>query len=224
MRKCIIYGATSQMERLRVLDNFRNSPLVNTLFISKVGDVAIDLPEATVIIQISSHFGSRRQEAQRLGRILRPKPGMTAGFNAFFYTLISIDTPEMYYSNKRQQYLVEQGYTFKVVANLLETTGFKSTYIPSVKEELDVLESVLNAAVDREMDEEDGIVKNLNSDALPARRARRSMAALSGASGTSYMEYNSAHGGPQKKAKRVNKHNRLAKLKKQFKGSTHMRE
>ena len=57
-----------------------------------------------------------RQEAQRLGRILRPKPGTRfgSGYNAFFYTLVSTDTEEMYYSNKRQQYLVDQGYTFKV--------------------------------------------------------------------------------------------------------------
>ena len=59
----------------------------------KVGDVAIDLPEASVIIQVSSHFGSRRQEAQRLGRILRPKEASKDGdFNAFFYTMVSTDT------------------------------------------------------------------------------------------------------------------------------------
>ena len=79
-----------------------------------MGDNAIDLPEANVVIQISSHFGSRRQEAQRLGRILRPKPRSDSAFNAFFYTLVSRDTQEMYYSNKRQQFLVDQGYAFKV--------------------------------------------------------------------------------------------------------------
>jgi DNA excision repair protein ERCC-3 len=90
------------------------------------GDTSIDLPEANVIVQVSSHFGSRRQEAQRLGRILRPKSyTQTDGsnkstFNAFFYTLVSADTQEMYYSAKRQQYLIDQGYTFKIVTNLCE--------------------------------------------------------------------------------------------------------
>ena len=74
--------------------------------------------EANVIIQVSSHFGARRQEAQRLGRILRPKAHMATnpdGYNAFFYSLISSDTRESYFSTKRQQYLVDQGYTFKVI-------------------------------------------------------------------------------------------------------------
>jgi DNA excision repair protein ERCC-3 len=69
----------------------------------------VDLPEASVIIQVSSHFGSRRQEAQRFGRILRAKPGADDGeANATFYTLVSKNTQEMYFSPKRQQYLVDQ--------------------------------------------------------------------------------------------------------------------
>jgi DNA excision repair protein ERCC-3 len=67
-----------------------------------------------VIIQISSHFSSRRQEAQRLGRILRPKSRALGRFNAFFYTLVSRDTKEMLYATKRQRFLVDQGYSFKV--------------------------------------------------------------------------------------------------------------
>ena len=62
--------------------------------------------------------GARRQEAQRLGRILRPKASQVhgqGGFNAFFYTLVSTDTREVFYSSKRQQYLVDQGYTYKVI-------------------------------------------------------------------------------------------------------------
>lgn len=76
---------------------------------SKVGDTSIDLPSANVIIQISSHFGSRRQEAQRLGRILRPKNPDASEFNAYFYTIITKNTEEMYYSTKRQKFLVDQG-------------------------------------------------------------------------------------------------------------------
>merc|ERR1712060_400782 len=90
----------------------------NTIFLSKVGDNAIDIPAASVIIQISSHFGSRRQEAQRLGRILRPKPkafNQSSKFNGFFYSIVSRDTQEMYYANKRQQFLVEQGYNYHVL-------------------------------------------------------------------------------------------------------------
>ena len=70
-------------------------------------------------MQISSHGGSRRQEAQRLGRILRAKKGAIAEeYNAFFYTLVSQDTAEMAFSRKRQRFLVNQGYAYKVVTKL----------------------------------------------------------------------------------------------------------
>lgn len=87
---------------------------MNKIFLSRVGDVALDVPDANVIIQISSHFGSRLQEAQRMGRILRKgsaggKSGGAGGLaNAFFYTLISNDTLEVYFANKRRRYLVDQ--------------------------------------------------------------------------------------------------------------------
>lgn len=87
--KLYIHGGTAQVERMRILQNFQHNPIVNTIFLSKVGDTSIDLPEATCLIQISSHFGSRRQEAQRLGRILRAKRRNDEGFNAFFYSLVS---------------------------------------------------------------------------------------------------------------------------------------
>ncbi|CAB3984583.1 TFIIH basal transcription factor complex helicase XPB subunit-like, partial [Paramuricea clavata] len=90
MNRPYIYGPTSQGERMQILQNFQHNPLVNTIFISKVGDNSFDLPEANVLIQVSSHGGSRRQEAQRLGRILRAKKDMIAEeYNAFFYTLVS---------------------------------------------------------------------------------------------------------------------------------------
>ncbi|KAG5459661.1 MAG: P-loop containing nucleoside triphosphate hydrolase protein, partial [Olpidium bornovanus] len=113
LQKPYIYGATGQQERMRILQQFQHNPMVNTIFLSKVGDTSIDLPEATCLIQISSHYGSRRQEAQRLGRILRAKRRNDEGFNAFFYSLVSKDTQEMYYSTKRQQFLIDQGYAFK---------------------------------------------------------------------------------------------------------------
>jgi DNA excision repair protein ERCC-3 len=100
---------------MKVLQNFKHNPLINTIFISKVGDNSFDLPDANVLIQISAHGGSRRQEAQRLGRILRAKKDAVAEeYNAFFYSLVSQDTEEMHFSTKRQRFLVNQGYSFKV--------------------------------------------------------------------------------------------------------------
>ena len=110
LNKPLIYGETPEKERQAILGIFRSTNTVQTICISKVGDTSIDLPEANIVIQVSSHFGSRRQEAQRLGRILRPKSttqtdgSNRSSFNAFFYTLVSTDTQEMYYSAKRQQY------------------------------------------------------------------------------------------------------------------------
>ena len=91
---------------------------MNTIFLSRVGDTSIDLPGANVIIQISSHFGARRQEAQRLGRILRPKAESKDRFNAFFYSLVSTGTQEMFYAVRRQSFLVDQGYAFEVIEEL----------------------------------------------------------------------------------------------------------
>ncbi|XP_029081228.1 general transcription and DNA repair factor IIH helicase subunit XPB isoform X1 [Monodon monoceros] len=120
LNKPYIYGPTSQGERMQILQNFKHNPKINTIFISKVGDTSFDLPEANVLIQISSHGGSRRQEAQRLGRVLRAKKGMVAEeYNAFFYSLVSQDTQEMAYSTKRQRFLVDQGYSFKVCQHLV---------------------------------------------------------------------------------------------------------
>ena len=123
LKRRSIHGGTSQKDRLLYLGQFRTNPIFNTLIISKVGDVALDIPEATVIIQVSSHFGSRRQEAQRLGRILRPNPGQAfqSGFNAHFYTLVSRDTHEMKFSLKRQRFLIDIGYYFQVDRTLCDT-------------------------------------------------------------------------------------------------------
>ncbi len=93
MGKPFLYGGTGHQERTRILHAFKNNPQINTIFLSKVGDNSLDIPEANVLIQISSHAGSRRQEAQRLGRILRKKKSRPASgdeevFDAFFYTLV----------------------------------------------------------------------------------------------------------------------------------------
>jgi len=123
-----IQGSTPHAKRLEIFANFnRVGGHINTILVSKIGDNAIDLPSANIIIQVSSHFAARRQEAQRLGRILRPKAKSTEKYNAYFYTLVSKDTREMYYSSKRQRFLVEQGYAFKVINGLVDesTPGLK---------------------------------------------------------------------------------------------------
>lgn len=146
LSKPYIHGGTQQTERMRVLQHFQHNPLVNTIFLSKVGDTSIDLPEATCLIQISSHFGSRRQEAQRLGRILRAKRRNDEGFNAFFYSLVSKDTAEMFYSTKRQQFLVDQGYAFRVITELIGTSELPELVYKTQSEQIELLQSVLIAS------------------------------------------------------------------------------
>ncbi|KAK4688853.1 DNA excision repair protein ERCC-3, partial [Tremellales sp. Uapishka_1] len=142
--KSFIHGGTPEGERLRILSRFQHDPQLNTIFLSKVGDTSIDLPEATCLIQISSHFGSRRQEAQRLGRILRAKRRNDEGFNAFFYSLVSKDTQEMYYSSKRQGFLIDQGYAFKVITELHGLETLPDLVFPTVAGQISLLEEVLN--------------------------------------------------------------------------------
>uniref|UniRef100_A0A803W885 General transcription and DNA repair factor IIH helicase/translocase subunit XPB n=1 Tax=Ficedula albicollis TaxID=59894 RepID=A0A803W885_FICAL len=153
--KPYIYGPTAQGERMQILQNFKHNPKINTIFISKVGDTSFDLPEANVLIQISSHGGSRRQEAQRLGRVLRAKKGMVAEeYNAFFYSLVSQDTQEMAYSTKRQRFLVDQGYSFKVITKLAGMEEEELSF--STKEEQQqLLQKVLQAS---DLDAEEEVV------------------------------------------------------------------
>jgi DNA excision repair protein ERCC-3 len=117
-KKPFICGSVSMQERMAIIRCFQHSNRINTIFLSQVGDNAIDIPNANVVIQISSHYGSRRQEAQRLGRILRPKAYRDEdGFNAYFYSLVSRDTPEKEYAERRQRFLVDQGYAFTIISN-----------------------------------------------------------------------------------------------------------
>jgi DNA excision repair protein ERCC-3 len=107
----LIEGGTSTKERERLFDLFREGSL-RTLVLSKVGNFSIDLPEATVAIQVSGTFGSRQEEAQRLGRVLRPKKD---GRQAHFYTVVSRDTIDTEYAAHRQRFLAEQGYAYTIV-------------------------------------------------------------------------------------------------------------
>ncbi|MBN1355767.1 DEAD/DEAH box helicase [bacterium] len=107
----LITGATPNADREILFANFR-SGTDTVLVVSKVANFAIDLPEASVAVQVSGTFGSRQEEAQRLGRILRPKK---SGGPARFYTLISKDTNDQEYSLNRQLFLTEQGYRYRIL-------------------------------------------------------------------------------------------------------------
>jgi DNA excision repair protein ERCC-3 len=107
----IITGRTPTRERQRLYGAFRAGE-IKLLIVSKVANFAIDLPDANVAIQVSGTFGSRQEEAQRLGRILRPK---SSGVIARFYSLVSRDTCDQDYSVKRQLFLTEQGYRYEII-------------------------------------------------------------------------------------------------------------
>lgn len=107
----VIKGSTKNKEREELFDQFRRGE-IRTLVVSKVANFSIDLPEASVAIQVSGTFGSRQEEAQRLGRILRPKGD---GRQAHFYSVVSRDTLDTDYAAHRQRFLAEQGYAYKIV-------------------------------------------------------------------------------------------------------------
>ena len=127
-----ICGETSHGDRMKLFSDFQATRAVNVLCVSRVGDISVNLPCANVVIQVSSHGGSRRQELQRLGRVLRPKgnadrlaggaggnantPTTTgvrnhAAVDAFFYSLVSDDTLEVYHASRRTAFLRHQGYS-----------------------------------------------------------------------------------------------------------------
>ena len=106
----IITGKTSQKERDRLFASFRSGEIAG-LILSRVGNFALDLPDADVLIQVSGKYGSRQEEAQRLGRVLRPKAD---GRSAQFYTLVSLRTCEEEFAQHRQLFLTEQGYRYHI--------------------------------------------------------------------------------------------------------------
>ncbi|ANS75012.1 helicase [Paenibacillus yonginensis] len=108
----LITGATSQQQRSDLYAAFRAGD-IRVLAVSKVANFAVDLPDASVAIQISGSYGSRQEEAQRLGRILRPKQGDN---RAFFYSLVSAQTREEEFARRRQLFLAEQGYEYTILS------------------------------------------------------------------------------------------------------------
>ncbi|KAH8894945.1 DNA repair helicase rad25 [Thozetella sp. PMI_491] len=197
LNKVFIYGGTGQQERMQVLQNFQFNPRVNTLFLSKIGDTSLDLPEATCLIQISSHFGSRRQEAQRLGRILRAKRRNDEGFNAFFYSLVSKDTQEMYYSSKRQAFLVDQGYAFKVITQLANIEKTPDLAFATAQERRELLQKTLvenEKGPEEEVETDDlfGRAKGRGRKKAAVRRTAGTLGELSGGQDMAYIEQNKA--------------------------------
>ncbi|CAB0944216.1 helicase [Corynebacterium diphtheriae] len=107
----VVDGSTSNKKREELFSAFRNGE-ITTLVVSKVANFSIDLPEAAVAIQVSGTFGSRQEEAQRLGRLLRPKAD---GAHAHFYTVVSRDSLDSDYAAHRQRFLAEQGYAYRII-------------------------------------------------------------------------------------------------------------
>ncbi|MEU5882640.1 DNA repair helicase XPB [Spirillospora sp. NPDC047279] len=107
----VIKGETRVRERERLFDAFRSGE-IDVLVVSKVANFSIDLPEATVAVQVSGAYGSRQEEAQRLGRLLRPK---ASGRGARFYAVVARDTLDQDYAAHRQRFLAEQGYAYRIV-------------------------------------------------------------------------------------------------------------
>ena len=107
----LITGKTPNSEREELYAGFRSGD-VRTLIVSKVGNFAIDLPDANVAIQVSGTFGSRQEEAQRMGRILRPK---SDGSMAHFYSVVTLGSRDQEFSEKRQRFLTEQGYSYEII-------------------------------------------------------------------------------------------------------------
>ena len=107
----VIKGETKVKERERLFNAFRHGE-IDLLVVSKVANFSVDLPSAAVAIQVSGSFGSRQEEAQRLGRLLRPKQDKSA---ARFYAIVSRDTVDADFAQHRQRFLAEQGYAYRIV-------------------------------------------------------------------------------------------------------------
>ncbi|GIQ87973.1 helicase Ercc3, partial [Kipferlia bialata] len=174
-------GGTNEDERLTVLGLFLTDDSCNPLFLSRVGDDGIDLPAANVVIQISAQFGSRRQETQRLGRILRPKPGM-AGMgseypHAFFYDLVSTDTVEESFSRNRRAYLVDQGHPFITMPHLSVAAAHDNTLLlGDAREVRSILDDALSAKAEAQSKtEQKARAKSVIAPAAKRRMQGKSM-------------------------------------------------
>ncbi|HLZ60255.1 MAG TPA: DNA repair helicase XPB [Ktedonosporobacter sp.] len=124
----LLTGRTANSQREKLYERFRRGEL-KRLVVSKVANFAIDLPDANVAIQVSGTFGSRQEEAQRLGRILRPK---TDGSFAYFYTIVTRDTRDQEFSANRQLFLTEQGYRYLIEDGEESLSASASATFPTI--------------------------------------------------------------------------------------------
>lgn len=135
----VLTGRTPQRERERLFAEFKSGHL-GVLVVSKVANFSVDLPDASVCVQVSGTFGSRQEEAQRLGRILRPKKRQ-----AYFYAVVSRDTCELDFAMNRQLFLTEQGYRYSIE----DWRGADATRLPEPHRERDAGAEVIDLAVER---------------------------------------------------------------------------
>ncbi|CAD2099292.1 DNA excision repair protein ERCC-3 [Plasmodium vinckei petteri] len=184
LNKPFIYGKLSPIERIAIINKFKNDSTINTILLSKVGDNAIDIPIANVVIQISFNFASRRQEAQRLGRIIRPKNRANEKKNindpdSFFYSLVSKDTIEMCYSDKRQRFLINQGYAYNVLSdNIVDFNKLNLVY-KNKKIQDNLLKCILASTDDGNNDEDDDAFDDMNFKKEPPKTNKRNSSVLS---------------------------------------------
>ncbi|OHT08545.1 hypothetical protein TRFO_22881 [Tritrichomonas foetus] len=131
---------TPEKERKRSFKRFLRTSEVNCLFLSRIIDKAIEIPYANVFIQICSHLGSRVPEFQRIAKVLRPKTHRTGEHNAFFYTLVSEDTKEVFYMNKSRQFLIDEGLHVKTVQRYRSHSAIKQKLCcKTIEEQLELL-------------------------------------------------------------------------------------
>jgi DNA excision repair protein ERCC-3 len=146
LRAPVLTGKTPQRQREQLFDDFRHAR-VPVLVVSKVANFSIDLPDASVCIQVSGTFGSRQEEAQRLGRILRPKKR-----HAYFYTIVTRDTCELDFAMNRQLFLTEQGYRYSIE----DWRGQDATRLPMPHRDRDSGAEVIDLARERRRREMSG--------------------------------------------------------------------
>eukprot|EP01064_Diplonema_japonicum_P028105 TRINITY_DN4246_c5_g1_i1.p1 TRINITY_DN4246_c5_g1~~TRINITY_DN4246_c5_g1_i1.p1 ORF type:complete len:680 (+),score=98.96 TRINITY_DN4246_c5_g1_i1:48-2042(+) len=140
-----IVGEVTEKERYSIINHFKHDPTIDCIAMSAAAETGTDVPDANVVIQISGGFGSQRQEAQRLGRILRPKHG-GQGNMGWYYSLVSMDTREPSDHSRRRRFLQDQGYAFKVVSANTVLAEAERTGVPVTKftpeQEQDLLTSL----------------------------------------------------------------------------------
>ncbi|CAN7997118.1 unnamed protein product, partial [Ixodes hexagonus] len=190
MNRPYIYGPTSQQERMQILQNFKYNPKVNTIFVSKVADTSFDLPEANVLIQVSAHGGSRRQEAQRLGRILRAKKSNKLyDFGARHPGMLSHCEVQHHATQNRMRILLCDWCLYKRTTEYATPKMQEDLAYRTKEEQTNLLQQVL-AANDADAEEE-RVAGETGTAGQRFQMSRRpgNMSSMSGADSAVYLEY-----------------------------------